>query len=71
MNIHDLTRGKFSQMYQYLTGYEYETSQFFAFQRLFSNRVDIEQRLDQIPVFLVESSRGKIDHNGNEVVPCK
>lgn len=56
MNIHDLTRGKFSQMYQYLTGYEYETSQFFAFQRLFSNRVDIEQRLDQIPVFLVESS---------------
>lgn len=56
MKIHDLTRGKFSQMYQYLTGYEYETNPFFAFQRLFSNRVDIEQRLDQIPVFLVESS---------------
>lgn len=56
MNIHDLTRGKYSQMYQYLTGYEYETSPFFAFQRLFSNRVDIKQRLDQIPVFLVESS---------------
>lgn len=56
MNIHDLTRGKYSQMYQYLTGYEYKTSPFFAFQRLFSNRVDIEQRLDQIPVFLVESS---------------
>ena len=56
MNIHDLTRGKYSQMYQNLTGYEYETSPFFKFQCLFSNRVDIEQRLGQIPVFLVESS---------------